>query len=312
MPHDHVHFNEEAGDRRILLAIAVNVALSLVQIAGGILSGSLALIADAVHNFSDALSIIIAYGARKIARRPATKRMTFGHGRIEDVAALVNYVTLIIMGLWLAGQGIERLANPSEITGGMVIVLAALALVVDAVTAALMFSMSKGSHNIRAAFLHNVADALASIGVIVAGVIIVIWDWRLIDPLVTLAIAGYILWIAFGEIGGVIRALMLGTPKGIDPDDVIRALHGLPGVADAHNIRIWAPSAGEIALDGHLALEVDDWSTAITVRDAARHMLQDGFGITRMTLELEPAGSCEAAPQFGYPPRDGSQDHHHH
>ena len=197
----HHHVDLEAGDRRVFAAIAVNMGLTVAQIVGGIVSGSLALIADALHNFSDAISLIIAFGARKIARRPRAAEMTFGYGRVEVVAALINYTTLIVIGLYLLYEAAMRFADPQPVEGWLIVIIAGIALIVDAVTAALTYAMSKSSVNIRAAFLHNVADALGSVAVIVAGTLILLYDWRLVDPIVTLGISAYILWHAGVEIG---------------------------------------------------------------------------------------------------------------
>jgi len=214
MPHDHhhPHIDPDAGDARVAWAVVVNLALTLAQVVGGILSGSLALIADALHNFSDAIALIIAFFARKIARRPADARMSFGYGRAEVVAALVNYTTLVVLALYLIYEGIMRFLDPAPINGWLVVWIAILALVVDLVTAALTYTMSKDSMNIRAAFLHNLADALGSVAVIVAGTLVILYGWVWVDPVVTLIIAGYILWHVQAEIGGVIRVLMLGSP----------------------------------------------------------------------------------------------------
>ena len=205
MPHDegHVHIDPASGDRRVAVAIWANGILTVAQIVGGIISGSLALIADAIHNFSDMASLVIAFGARKISRRPADGQMTFGYQRIEIVAALINYTTLIVIGLYLLYEAAMRFADPQPVEGWLIVIIAGIALVVDAATALLTYTMSKSSVNIRAAFLHNVADALGSIAVIVAGTLILLYDWRLIDPIVTVMIAGYILWQSFREIGPV-------------------------------------------------------------------------------------------------------------
>ena len=205
-----------AGDRRVFLAVVVNVGLTVGQIIGGLLAGSLALIADAVHNFSDAISLGIAFFARKIARRQSDERMTFGYVRAELVAALINYTTLIAIGVYLAYEAILRFFSPQEVEGWLVVAVAGLALVIDAVTALLTYSLAKTSANIRAAFLHNVADALGSIAVIIAGALILTFGWHIVDPIVTLIIAGYILWLAFTEVGSVARILMLGVPPEID------------------------------------------------------------------------------------------------
>src|SRR6056297_4287265 len=193
MPHDHGHANIDpnSGDRRVSIAIWANGLLTVAQIVGGILSGSLALIADALHNFSDMASLVIAFFARKIARRPADKRMTFGYGRVEIVAALINYTTLILIGLYLIYEGGMRMVDPPEVQGWTVVILGAIALAVDSLTAWLTWSMQKGSVNIRALFLHNLSDALASVAVIVGGSLIILYDLRWIDPAITIGIALY-------------------------------------------------------------------------------------------------------------------------
>lgn len=312
MPHDHHHHvDPDAGDSRVALAVGVNLGLTVAQVIGGLVSGSVALLADAAHNFSDALSLILAYGARRLARRPASASMPFGHGKIETIAALINYLTLLVLGLWLIAEGIGRLADPQPVAGWIVVALAGLALAVDGVTAALTFALSKDSANIRAAFLHNLADALGSVAVIVAGTLILMFGWTWADPLITLLIAGYILWMALGEIGGVIRALMLGAPEGIAPQEVEQALSALPGVADVHNQRLWQLREGVTAYDAHLALRVTHWAEAIATRDAARTLLAERFGITHATLEIEPAGACQSPAAWGYGDTTGAHPHDH-
>ena len=197
----HSHGEESMSDGRLVLAVALNVLLTVAQIIGGILSGSLALIADALHNFSDAASLGLALFARRIGRRPADKLMTFGYARAEVVAALINLTTLLIIGFYLLVEAINRFADPQPVEGWTVIWVAGIALVIDVVTAVMVYASSKNSLNMKAAFLHNVSDALASVAVIIGGTAILVYDWRLIDPLVTLLIAGYILYLSFKEIG---------------------------------------------------------------------------------------------------------------
>ena len=161
---------------------------NIEQIAGGIFSGSLALIADALHNFSDMASLVIAFAARKVARRPADARMTFGYGRIEIVAALINYTTLILVGVYLIYEGVMRMFDPPAVQGWAVVVLGSVALVVDTLTAWLTYSMQKGSVNIRALFLHNLSDALASVAVIVGGTLILLYEASWADPAITMRV----------------------------------------------------------------------------------------------------------------------------
>ncbi|ADM10845.1 cation efflux system protein [Parvularcula bermudensis HTCC2503] len=285
--HDHPHLDPESGDRRVSIAIWANALLTVGQIVGGILSGSLALIADALHNFSDMASLVIAFAARKIARRPADERMTFGYGRIEIVAALINYTSLIIVGIYLVYEGVMRMVDPPEVGGWTVVALGGLALVIDTLTAWLTWSMQKGSANIRALFLHNLSDALASVAVIIGGTAILLYDWRLIDPLVTLLIAGYILYLSFKEIGSPIRTLMLGSPPDLDGNKVIARLSQIEGVADLHHVHLWQMQEHEAALDTHVVLTEDGWPRLAEIKRTIKQRLRNDFGIGHSTLEFE-------------------------
>lgn len=303
MPHDHHHHHHhhipaEGGDRRLWLAIGVNFALTLAQIVAGVISGSLALIADAVHNLSDAVSLVLALVARRIARRPADAAMTFGYGRAEVVAALVNYSTLIVLSVWLAAEGIARLIEPEPVQGWIVVIVAGLALIVDSITALLTLRMARDSVNIRAAFLHNLADALGSVAVIVAGTLILLYDWRLVDPLVTLGISAYILWHAGREVMPVIRILMMGSPDEPGPEEVLQALRDLPGVVDVHHLHLWHMQEHETALEAHI-VQADGQDDGL--RLAVKSLLVDRFGIAHSVIEIEPEhAACEGVPAIGH------------
>jgi len=310
----HHHHDADSGDRRVLWAVVVNVGLTLAQIVGGIVAGSLALIADALHNFSDAVSLIIAFAARKIARRPSDASMTFGYVRAEIVAALINYTTLILVGLYLVYEAILRFFEPEPVAGWIIVIIAAIALVIDLVTALLTYALSKESMNIRAAFLHNVADALGSIAVIVAGTLIITQGWHIVDPIATLLIAGYILWMAFSEIGGAIRMLMLGTPPGIDIPALVAALRGVKGVADIHHVHVWAIDERENALEAHIVLADGSETDAQPIKERLKTLARERFGIAHTTLEFERAAECcdgEAAKVIGHAVPHGEHVHDH-
>ena len=289
MPHDHghAHIDPQSGDRRVSIAIWANGLLTVAQIVGGILSGSLALIADALHNFSDMASLVIAFFARKIARRPADKRMTFGYGRVEIVAALINYTTLILIGFYLIYEGGMRMIDPPEVQGWTVVILGGVALVVDTLTALLTYSMQKGSVNIRALFLHNLSDALASVAVIIGGSLILLYNMRWVDPAITIGIALYILYLAFTEIGGPIRTLMLGSPPDIDNEAVVETMRRVDGVADVHHVHLWQMQEHEAALDCHVVLTADGWGQIEKIKAAIKDRLKDDFSIGHSSLEFE-------------------------
>jgi len=311
--HGHAHLDAKSGDRRVSIAIWANALLTVAQIAGGILSGSLALIADALHNFSDMASLVIAFAARKIARRPADETMTFGYGRIEIVAALINYTTLILIGFYLIYEGGMRLLDPPEVAGWTVIVLGGVALVIDALTALLTYSMQKGSVNIRALFLHNLSDALASVGVVAGGVLILLYDMRWVDPAVTLGIAGYILYLSFTEIGGPIRTLMLGSPPDVDNGAVVDAIGRIGGVVGLHHIHLWQMEEHAAALDCHVVLDEDSWGQTETVKADIKAMLQERFAITHSTFEFEHADrSHKDADLYGHGSSVEAEHRHGH
>lgn len=294
---------EDGGDRRMVWAVAANVALTAGQIAGGVIAGSIALVADAIHNLSDAMTLGIALAARRIARRPCDAGMTFGYGRAETVAALVNYTTLVLVSLYLAYEAAWRLIDPTPVTGWIVIAVAGFALLVDVVTALLTYSMAKDSLNIRAAFLHNMADAGTSVAVIAGGVLVMLYDWRLVDPLLTLGISGYILWHAARGIVPVIRILMLGAPPGVDARAVADAMRDQPGVVGVHNLYLWQIDERRFTLQAHVVLEADVPEAAARTR--MRTMLGARFHLGQITLEVERVGAgCTAAPLIGAGPVD--------
>lgn len=297
----------------MVLAIIVNVGLTIAQIVGGIFSGSLSLIADALHNFSDAASLAIAAYARRIARRPSNAAMTFGYVRAEVVAALINYTTLIVIGLYLVYEAVMRFITPEPVEGWIVVGVAVVALVVDLVTAFLTYAMSKKSMNIRAAFVHNVADALGSVGVIIAGTLILLYDWQIVDPIVTLAIALYILWQAFAEIGGSIRMLMLGTPSGVDVPQLIDRLSSIDGVVDIHHVHVFAIDEELTAMEAHVVLAAGHGEQAERVKARLKELASREFGIGHSTLELASDGACcqgENARTVGHPIRGSSGERH--
>lgn len=315
MPHDHgdAHIDPQSGDRRVSVAIWANALLTVAQIVGGILSGSLALIADALHNFSDMASLVIAFAARKIARRPADERMTFGYGRIEIVAALINYTTLILVGFYLIFEGGMRMIDPPEVAGWTVVILGGVALVVDTLTALLTYSMQKGSVNIRALFLHNLSDALASVAVIIGGALIILYDMRWVDPAITIGIALYILYLAFTEIGGPIRTLMLGSPPEIDGGDVVETLRGVDGVADVHHVHLWQMQEHEAALDCHVVVTAEGWKRIEAIKDTIKDRLKDRFGIAHSSLEFEHEDNAhQSADLYGHGKSVGKEKGHVH
>ena len=283
--HQHHHNLEIIGDRRLGFAIIINILLTVAQVIGGVVSGSLSLIADALHNFSDASSLLIAYAARKIGRQPADQLRTFGYQRAEVIAALINLVVLVIVGLYLIYEAIWRFFDPQIITGWAVVIVASIALVIDLATAILTYTMSKDSVNIRAAFIHNVSDALSSVGVIIVGALILLFQWYWTDTLITLLIAGYVLYQAILLLPKTIHILMEGAPENININDVVRAMEAVEGVSNVHHVHLWQLDEHRNALEAHVVIH--DFSETESIKQLLKLEIEKTFSISHSTLEFE-------------------------
>ena len=281
----HSHGEENLTDRQLIVAVAINVLLTFAQIVGGIVSGSLALIADALHNFSDAASLGLAWFARKIGRRPADKLMTFGYAQGEVVAALINLTTLLIIGFYLIVEAINRFANPQPVEGWTVIAVAGIALVIDLITAFIVFRGAHESINMKAAFLHNISDAAASVGVILAGVLILLYDLYAADLVITLIIAGYVIWQGISLLPRTVRLLMGAVPDEVEFDHIVDRLASLEGVLAIHHVHVWNIGEHHRALETHLVLAEFTQTGFEAIKRLARTMLKDDFGIAHATYE---------------------------
>ena len=281
----HNHYPDSLGDRRLIGAIAINMVLTLAQVIGGILSGSLALIADALHNLSDAASLLIAWIARRIGRQPPDRFKTFGYKRAEVIGALINLITLVLLSVYLTYEAIWRIFEPKIIKGWLVVIVAGIALIVDVFTAVLTYTMSRGSINIRAAFLHNVSDALASVGVIIAGTLILLYRWYWSDTLLTLVIAGYVLYQAATLLPKTIHILMEGTPEDISIEEVASVMQSIEGVLNVHHLHIWQLDEHKTALEAHVV--IPDFVQTEQVKTALKKELEKRFSIAHSTLEFE-------------------------
>ncbi len=285
--HHHHHHGGDIGETRLIWALLVNVLLTVVQIVGGIVSGSLALVADALHNLSDAGSLGVALIARRIAKRPADELRTFGYQRAELIGALINLTALILIGLYLIYEAIIRFFNPEPIEGWLVVYVGGFALVVDVVTAMLTYAMSKHSLNIRAAFLHNVADALGSVAVIVAGSLILLFGWTVADLICTLLIAAYVLWHGWSEIKHTIRILMQSTPLDIDLAELVHTLESEEGVKSLHHVHVWDIDEHRRSLEAHVVIDPDDSGKIEAIKQRIKTRLAERYKVHHSTLEFE-------------------------
>jgi cobalt-zinc-cadmium efflux system protein len=293
--HGHRHAPEDISDQGLLWAVGLNIGLSGFEVVAAVIAGSVALMADALHNFNDCAALFIAYVARKISRRAANERFTFSYRRTELVGAMINLTALVVVGLYLIYEALRRIIEPQELSGGWMMAAAGVALVVDVITAWLLWAMSKGSMNVRAAFVHNLTDALASVAVLAGGAAVYFFGWDWLDPVLTLAIAGYILYLSVGMLRRTASILMEGTPEGLELRELRQAVEQLEGVDDLHHLHVWQLDEGHRALEAHIAVSAAAISRIEEIKARIKHLLEDGFSIQHSTLEFEIAGEacCE-------------------
>lgn len=288
----HSHGTENVSDGVLLWTVVVNLGLSVFEFIAGAFSGSVALMADALHNTNDAAALLIAYTARKISRKAADNKFTFGYRRAELIGAMIQLTALILVGLYLVYEGISRFVNPEPLLGAWIMAASGVALVVDIATAWLLWSMSKGSLNVKAAFLHNLTDAGASFAVLLGGAAIYWLGWNWVDPLISLGIAGYILWMSFGMLKKTAGILMEGAPSDLSLDELRDTVRAIDGVADLHHLHVWELDEHHRALEAHVVI-----NSAVENSPAARQELRrrikdhlaDTYHIPHSTLELETA-----------------------
>jgi len=285
--HGGHHHHEHGNDKNLIVAISINLFLTFAQFFGGLISGSLALIADAIHNLSDAVSLGIAIFARAIGRKTADEFRTFGYKRAEVIAALINLTLMLIISLYLIYEAIWRFIEPQIISGWIVIIIAGIALIVDLYTSVITYRLSENNMNMKAAFLHNLSDALASIGVVIAGSLILLYEWFWVDSLITMIIAGYILLQTFKMFPNSVNFLMDATPNNISIRDVKTSMSLIEGVEDVHHIHVWNLDEQRVALEAHVVTGAESLKDNATIKEAIKKSLQEKYDIDHSTLEFE-------------------------
>lgn len=300
--HQHSHGTEDVSDAVLLWTVVINLGLSVFEFIAGAFSGSVALMADALHNTNDAAALLVAYIARKIARKAADHKFTFGYRRAELIGAMIQLTALILVGLYLVVEGLSRFFNPEPLLGLWIMAASLIALVVDLATAWLLWSMSKGSLNVKAAFFHNLTDAGASLAVLLGGAAVYWLGWNWVDPLISLAIAGYILWLSSGLLKKTAGILMEGTPSGLSLDQLCESVKAIDGVGGLHHLHVWELDEQHRALEAHIVIEPEVESSP-AARQKLRQRIKDHlareYQILHSTLELETADSpCQEGNAF--------------
>lgn len=300
--HTHAHGHSHALDlsragnvRRMTIALIANVAMVVLGVAGAVITGSLALLADAGHVLSDVLSIVLGLAAARIALRPATTRGTFGMGRVEIFAALINGLALVAVSVYIAIEAVGRFREPVDVEGFGVIVFGALGLTGNVIATVVLAGGDRDDINLEGVLRHSFADALGSLGVIFAGVGIMLTGWQALDPIVGLGLAVVILASSWRLILEPVEVLLERAPAGLDVAEIGEAIARVRGVREVHDLHVWSITSGFPALAAHITVRATH--DPETVRRAVAAMLADRFGLDHTTLQAgrEPLLQIEPA-----------------
>lgn len=281
-PHGHVPTD---FGRAFAFGIALNIIYIVVEVTYGLLSGSMALLADAGHNLSDVLGLAVAWAGAELAKKPPSRKYTYGLGGSSILAALLNGLFLLVACGAIAWEAIERFNAPSEVASATVIIVASIGIAVNFGTAMLFVRGQKEDINIRGAFLHMVADAGVSAGVVIGGIIIFYTGIDWVDPLISLFIVALIFWSTWGLLTEAVRMSLAGVPRGIDVDNVLEALSELPGVAAVHDLHIWPMSTSENAMTAHLVIPGGHPGKSFLAE--VQEMVKQRFAIHHITIQIE-------------------------
>ena len=291
----HSH-GADAGTGRLVGGIVLNLVITVAEAVAGVLSGSLALLADAAHNLNDTASLALTLYARMVAGREATESRTFGHRRAEIIGAFVNLITLVLVALYLLVEAVERALNPRPVDGQLVMMVAGVALAGNVATAWLLQRPSKESLNVEAAYVHIVADALASAAVLGAGGLVLGFGWTWVDPAMTALISGYILWQSAYMLRQTIDIFMMTAPEGLDVGEMVGAMEAVDGVEDVHHVHVWRLDEHRTALEAHVRIGERDVDVAERVKQDVKTELASAFDIGHATLEVEYDRCSDTSP----------------
>ena len=287
MGHSHGHERQQQADA-LRLALALNAAFLVVEIAGGLAFRSLALLADAAHMFSDVAALIIALWAQRLLSRPPSSKHTYGLQRAEVLAAQINGMLLIVAAIWIVVEAIRRFDAPVDVRGGGLMVVALAGLAINVGSAWVLWRRRGSSLNMKAAFTHMALDAIGSVGALAAGAVVVLWGVDRADPLFSIGIAALVLWSAIHLMRETTHVLLEGAPKGIDTKEVEQAIAADPAVEEVHHLHLWNIASDTPALSAHVVVADEKrLHEAQLHADRVKAMLKERFGIEHSTLELE-------------------------
>jgi cobalt-zinc-cadmium efflux system protein len=308
--HDHGHDHDHAGHshvsastptRRLAMALAITGVFMVVEIVTGFITGSLALLSDAGHMLTDAGALVMALFAQRIAQRERSRARTFGYRRAEVIAALANGVILGASSLLIIVEAVRRFGQPPEIQGVPMLVVAAIGLGLNLLSAKLLSGDGHSNANVRAAAAHVAADAAGSVAAIVAGLAIWLFNWNIVDPIVSIAISVLISWSAWKLVREAVDVLMEGAPRGVDIHALERTISATPGVASAHDLHVWSVSDGMAMATVHVVLAPGHHGTEVAASVAAR--VRETHHIEHVTVQPESPGPSSDLVQLKFAPK---------
>ncbi len=283
----HHHDHGTLKGRNLFISVVLNLGITLAQVAGGILSGSMALLSDALHNFSDVLSLLITYVAYKLSCRKNTKKHTFGYRRAEILAAFINAMTLLIIAAFLGFEAIQRIVHPRHIDSVIVIWLAVASIVVNGSSVLLIHSGAKESINIKSAYLHLFTDMLTSIAVLAGGFLMKYWSLFWADGLITLLISLYLIYSSWHLFVESVNIMMLFTPRKVDVELLKKQVEAIEGVKNLHHLHLWQLTDNEIQMEAHIDLENDLPVSVFEEQLDKIRKIAAGMGIGHVTIQPE-------------------------
>ncbi|MGB1308061.1 MAG: cation diffusion facilitator family transporter [Oceanihabitans sp.] len=291
--HAHNHNHNNLKGRNLIISIFLNILITVAQVIGGLISGSLSLLSDALHNFSDVVSLIISYLANKLTKRKASLHKTFGYKRAEILAAFINAVSLIIVAVLLIIEAVKRFQNPQEIESNLVIWLSLLGIVANGFSVLLLKKDSKSSMNMKSAYLHLLTDMLASIAVLVGGLLMKFYEMYWVDSVLTLAIALYLIWVGFDLLKDSVKVLMLFTPEAIPIKNIVKDIQKKEAIKNVHHIHVWQLNEDEVHFEAHV-----DFNSNITlsafdcILQEIEELLFNKYQINHVNIQPE-YGKCD-------------------
>lgn len=287
----HLH-SERTSGKNLFITIFLNFLITIAETIGGLISGSLSLISDALHNFSDGIALIISYLAIQLKKKPNTEKHTFGFKRAEILAALINAAVLVAISIYLFYESAIRLMHPQEVEGGLMTIIASIGLIANVIGTILLKKDSSSSLNIKSAYLHLLSDAVSSAAVIVGGIAIYFFKVYWLDPILTILIAIYVMKESFKILTNTLHVLMEGTPSNITIEKVKELVEQVEGVVDIHHLHIWTVGEDDIHLEAHVNIINMLTSESDKLRIKIEKLLQDNFNIYHSTIQFE-CGACK-------------------